>query len=154
MHFVGEVAAGVSGEMGRLLRVNDAVKHKRIQRKEAAAFHDFVISVGIAVGNPALAVGPDSGKVGVVATAPDRVGIEEPERRRVGSGGEIDEKVGLQPAKVTDEMKRSVEVAAEGASLDDLIDISGAVKLELIDAIPRHHLGGCFMKARIIFWTG
>src|SRR5580692_3732431 len=108
--------------MRRLLRVDDAVQHERIEGKEPAALHDFVIGVGVAVGDPALAVGADSGKVGVVTAAPDGVGIEKPERRWVGSGGEIDEQVGLEAAKVADEMKRGVEVAAEGASLDDLID--------------------------------
>src|SRR5271165_222522 len=137
MHFVAEVTAGIGGEMGRLLSVDDAVQHERIEREESAAFDDFVVRVSVAVSDPALAVGPDSGKVGVVAAAPDGVGVEEPEGRRIGSGSEIDEQVGLQPAKVADQVKRCVKVAAERASLDYLIDVSGAVEFELIDAIFR-----------------
>src|SRR5271165_1746955 len=146
MHFVAEVTAGIGGEMGRLLSVDDAVQHERIEREEPAAFDDFVVRVSVAVSDPALAVGPDSGKVGVVAATPDGVGIEEPEGRRIGSGGEIDEQVWLQPAEVADEVKRRVEVATERTSLDHLIDVSGAIELELIDAIFGDHLRRCFMK--------
>src|SRR5271165_7533408 len=116
MHFVGEVAARVRGKMRRLLSVDDAVQHERVEREEPAAFDDFVVRVSVAVSDPALAVGSNSGKVGVVAATPDGVGIEEPEGRGIGSGREIDKQVGLQPTKVADEVKRCVEVATERTS--------------------------------------
>ncbi len=75
-----EVAARVAVELLRVPGVDQAVQHERVERVERAGLHDAPEGVGVAVGDPPLAVGPDARKVVVVSAAPDRVGVAQPPR--------------------------------------------------------------------------
>ncbi len=76
-----------------MLREDQAVQHERIQRIERAVDDDMFVRVGVAIGDPALAIGADAEESVVFAAAPDRIGIQQPERRRIRAGGEIHIKI-------------------------------------------------------------
>ncbi len=92
----------------RLLCVNDAVQHQRIERIQIAPADDFVMNVVVLVGNPALALGRGAGNERMIlAAAPDRIRIQQPERRRPGAGGLVDVNVRLERAQFADQLAAS-----------------------------------------------
>src|SRR5207302_5933673 len=94
---------------------------------------DTAINLRVAIGDPALAIGTDAGEAVIFAAAPDRVGIEEPERRGKSSGGQVDVDVGLLQAQFADQMNGRVKVTVELTALDHLVGVACAIELELID---------------------
>ena len=62
--------------------------------KVGALQHDIMIGLLVAVGQPLLLIGALAGTAHVVALAPQRIGVPQPERRRPRAGREVDVKVG------------------------------------------------------------
>src|SRR5579862_7221793 len=75
----------------------------------------------------------------IFTATPDRIGIEQPEWRRVSSCREVDIDVWLFRAQLSDEMNGGVEVAVEFAARDDLVGVACAIELELVHAILVDH---------------
>ena len=97
------------------------MQHHRVEREQRAEADDAAVGVGVAVGDPALAVAADAGELVVLAAAPDRVGGAQPERRRPGAGRQVDEQVGPDGAQVADQGDGRGEVAVERAARRDLV---------------------------------
>ena len=154
MNFVGKIVAGIAAQSLRIARKDEAVQHERIHREQRALFDHPAINLRVAIGDPALAVGADAGEAVVLAAAPDRIGIEQPEWRRISSGREVDVKVGLFRAQFADQMDGGVEVAVELASFDDLVRVAGAVELELVHAIFLDHVEARIAEVAIVFRPG
>src|ERR1700736_5611754 len=93
MNFVRKIVAGIAAQTLRIARKDEAVQHEGIHREQRALFDHPAIDLRVAIGDPALPVAPDAGEAVVVATTPNRIGIEQPEWRRIGSGGEVHIKV-------------------------------------------------------------
>src|ERR1700681_2204206 len=98
MNFVRKIVAGIAAQTLRIARKDEAVQHEGIHREQRALFDHPAIDLRVAIGDPALAVAADAGEAVVVSTAPNRIGIEQPEWRRISSGSEVDVEIGLSSA--------------------------------------------------------
>jgi len=119
-----------------------------------AGFHDFVIGIAVAIGDPALAVCTNAGELRVVASAPDGVGIEQPEGRRPCSRGQVDVEVGLQSAQVADQMNRRIEVGTESAALTTWSALPVPSNLKLVHAVLCDHVRHRIAKDLVVAWAG
>src|SRR5690349_7215870 len=86
----------------------------------------------------------------IVAAAPDGIRIQQPEWRRPGDGGLIDVNIRLEHAQVGDELKHRIEIALRSAA----VALADAIKLELIDAVIRHHIQASRAESLVIPWPG
>ena len=85
-HFILEVVIRGVVEALRLAREDDAVEHQRVEREQRAEADDAAVRVRVAIGDPSLAIAADAGERVVIAAAPDRIGRDQPERRRPRPG--------------------------------------------------------------------
>src|SRR5208282_293290 len=108
---------------------------------------------GVAVSNPFLAVGTDAHETVVFATPPDGIGILQPERGGIGSGGQVDVDIGLHLPPLADQTDGGIEVAVKFAARDGAVHISRAVDFELIDAVPIDKVQGNVAEAGKVFWS-
>src|ERR1035441_11117436 len=118
-----------------LVRVDDAMQHKRIQREERAAHYYIAISLLIAISNPLLPPASHAIEVIIVSAAHYGVRIAQPERRRQSAGRHVDEYAGVLQAQFFDKMNRRRKVAVKDAAGKHLAGVARAVDLELVYAI-------------------
>src|SRR6266516_2092277 len=71
----------------------------------------------------------------VFPAPPDRIGVPQPERRRIGSCSQIHVKVRLKAAPFMNKTDRSGKVAVKTATWKNSVDVPGAINFELIDAV-------------------
>src|ERR1017187_1446146 len=88
-----EVISRIAVQMLGLPGIDQPMQHQGIQREKRPSSHDILISLPVAVSNPLLTPAAYSRKTVVFSSSPDRIGIQQPKRRRIGAGGEIDVKV-------------------------------------------------------------
>ena len=153
-HFVAEIVAGIGFEIVRLLRVDDAVQHERVERIERAAHNDVFVGLLVAIGDPLLTPASHAVEVVVVAAAPDGVRIAQPEGRGLGSGGEIDEDVRFLLAQPLDEVNGRREIAVKQAAGKHSAGVAGAVELELVDAVLCDHVEAGLLEQAVVFGRG
>src|ERR1700676_816128 len=154
MDFVRKIVAGIAAQTLRIARKDEAVQHEGIHREERALFDHPAIDLRVAIGDPALPVAPDAGEAVVVATTPNRIGIEQPEWRRIGSGGEGDVEIGLFCAQFSNQVDGGVTVAVELASLDHFVRIASPVELELVHAVFLDQVETSVAEVAIVFRPG
>ena len=147
---VSEVVVRVRGQILGLAGIDDAMQHERVEWEQWALANDVFIRLCIAIGNPSLAVAADAGEVVILASAPDGVGVEEPERRCGCASGEIDEDGRLLLPEPFDEVDRRVKVTIKCASGKDFVCISRAIEFELVDVIAIDHFETRILKLLII----
>src|SRR6266536_3838666 len=135
MNFISKVVTRIIAQSLRIARKNQAVQHQRIHWKQWPLFDDPAIQLRVAISNPALAISTEACEAVIVAAAPDRIGIEQPERRGISSGGEIDVDVRLFRTQFADQMNCRIKVAVEVASGNDLVGIAGSIKFELVHPV-------------------
>src|SRR5690348_2877118 len=110
----------------------------------------MLVGIAVAIGDPLLAIGADAGKIVVLTTAPDRVGVAEPEGRWIRARREVHVEIRLLGAELLDEMDCRVEVAVERAPRKRARRVAGAVELELVDAVLADHPEARVTKARVV----
>src|SRR3954470_15276613 len=86
----------------------------------------------------------------ILAAAPDRVCVAQPEWRRESARREIDEDAGFFRAQVLDETNGGVEVAVERAARNRVRHVAGAVELELVYAVVAHHAHARLVEALVV----
>lgn len=150
VHFVGKIVAGIDAQALGVSREDETVQHQRIQREERTLFDDPAIELGVTISDPALAIRADASETVVVASTPDRIGVEQPERRGIGSGCKVDVEIGLFRAQFSDEMNGGVEVAVKLAARNDLVGIAGAIEFELVDAVFLNQIETRVSKVAVI----
>src|SRR5580692_10850764 len=116
-----------------MLGIDQAVQHKRVERKQRARHYDARIGVRITIGNPPLPPGSHAEKTVVFAATPDGVRVLQPKRRRIGSRCQVDINIGLHGSPFVDQADRSLKVAVKGRAGKGRVHVSGSVDLELID---------------------
>src|SRR5439155_3783500 len=109
--------------------------------------------LGVPIRDPTLAIRADTGKVVVLATTPDRVGMAQEERRRIRPAREVDVQIRLLDTQVGDQRKHRAEIGIERAAWNRVRHIPRAVELELIDAIPPDHVETGLAKPREVLGT-
>ncbi len=149
----GKIIGRISHETVRLLRVNHSVKHERIEREECTSANHMVVGVRVAISNPALSARSNAGKVVIIASAPDRIRITQPERRRISTGREIHVEIRFFSAQFSYQMNRSVKVAIEWTALKRVGRFTRPVELELIDAIISDHVHARIAEALVVHRT-
>jgi len=134
-----KIARRVVAQVLGLLGVDHAVQHQRIDGVERPRRYHVPEGIRIAISDPFLPPGADSGKAVILAAAPDGIRVTQPEGRWIGARGEIDVQVGPRLPQIADEVNGSVEIAVELASGAHLVGVAGAIELELIDAEFGYH---------------
>src|SRR6185312_16249815 len=97
---------------------------------------------------------PDAREVVIVAAAPDRIGVSQPERRRIRPRREIHVQVRLLGPQLANQMNRRVEIAVERTPERGARCIAGAVDLELIDTVPANHVDARVPESLIVDGSG
>ena len=154
MHLVGEVAVRVRLELLGVASIDEPVQHERVERIERAAADDVLVCRAIAIGDPLLPIRSDAREVMVLSAAPDRIGVTEPEGRRVRARREIDVDFGLLGAELLYQVNRRVEVAVECATGKRPRGVSRSIKLELIHTVLANHAEAGIAKARVVLRSG
>src|ERR1019366_7987428 len=111
----------------------------------------MLVSISVAIGDPLFSPGTDAEKVVVSPTSPDRVGVAQPEGRRIGSGRQVDEEVGLQVTQLSNQMDGGCKITLELAAGNNAIGVARAIELELVEAILAHELHAGIAKRRVVF---
>src|SRR5580704_7143171 len=117
-----------------MLRVDEAMQHNGVERKQGTG-HDYTrISVGITIGNPALPPRTHAQKTVIFTAAPDGVRILQPKRRGIRARRQVDINVGLHGSPFVDQADRRLKVTVKSGARKGSVGVSGAIDFELIDA--------------------
>src|SRR5580658_1489739 len=137
-----------------MLRVNQAMQHERVERKQRARHYDARIGVGVTIANPPLPPGTHTQKTVVFAAAPDGVCILQPERRGIGSRRQVDINVGLHGSPFVNQADRSLEVAIKCCAGKGSVDVSSSIDLKLIDIEFSYEVQCSLPEQRVILGAG
>src|ERR1700722_18569134 len=137
-----------------MLRVNQAMQHERVERKQRARHYDARIGVGVTIGNPPLPPGTHAEKTVVFAAAPDGICILQPERRRISARRQVDINIGLHGSPFVNQTDRSLKVAVKRRARKSSVDVSSSIDLELIDAKFPYEVQCGFTEQRVILGPG
>ena len=138
--------------MQRICRVNDPVGHQRIQRIQRPPLHHVLIGLHIAVGQPLLAPRSRALKIMIRPAPPRGIHIQQPERRWPGSGGLVDENVGIPDAQIRHQLQHRITIPCQPA-FAGLGPGRQTVEFELVDPVLLNHLPADVAEKLIVLRT-
>src|SRR5579872_3429686 len=102
MHFIRKIVARIAAQALGVASEDHPVKHERVHWEQWTILNNLAIDLRVAIGDPALAIRTHAREAVVFATTPDRIGVEQPEWRRICSRREVDVEVRFLRAQFTD----------------------------------------------------